>query len=104
MNAFMLSNLLVGAVKEADISTPFVIAMGVGTVFIGLLCIILLCTLMSAICRKFAKPVPEIQPAAAAAPVAITNKQELIAAISAAVAEELGTDVGAIRVHALRQL
>ena len=32
-------------------SIPFVILMGVGVVFIGLICIILLCMAMSAICR-----------------------------------------------------
>ena len=47
-----------------------------------------------------AVPVPTAVPvpAAAAAPDAIPNRQELIAAISAALAEELGTDVSAIRI------
>ena len=30
----------------------FVVLMGVGTVFFGLICIILLCTAMSAVCRS----------------------------------------------------
>ena len=33
-------------------SIPFVILMGIGVVFFGLICIILLCMAMSAICRS----------------------------------------------------
>ena len=36
-------------------SNLFVVLMGVGTVFVGLICIILLVSLMSWICRKLAK-------------------------------------------------
>lgn len=39
-------------------------------------------------------PVPAVQP----------NKQLLVAAIAAAVAEDMGTDVNHIRIHAIRKL
>ena len=49
----------------------FVIAMGVGTVFFGLICIIILSSLMSAICTKLGKREPAAPaPAPAAAPAA----------------------------------
>ena len=35
-----------------DYSNLFVCLMGIGTVFVGLVCIILLVTLMSYVCRK----------------------------------------------------
>ena len=87
-------------------SNLFIVGMGVGTVFIGLLCIVLLCLIMSAICRAF-----EQKPKTAKAPVdsvsaekPIENRQEIIAAVSAAVAEELGTDISAIRIHSFKKI
>ena len=85
-------------------------------VFIGLICLIALVSLMGAVCQrvlsdgtKTAKPAP-VAPAKKAAPVqtpapaAIENRDELVAIFSAAVAEELGTDVSAIRVVSLKQI
>ena len=46
-------------------SIPFVILMGVGVVFIGLICIILLSMAMSAICRSMGDKTPAPAPAAA---------------------------------------
>ena len=82
----------------------FVCAMGVGTVFIGLICLILLCKLMV----LFRKPQEEAPATPTPAPVVaqqpIENKEELLAAISAAVAEELGTDVSGIRIISFKRL
>ncbi len=85
-------------------SNLFVVLMGVGTVFIGLICIILLVSLMSWLCRKFEKKAP-----AAVAPSAVPQRQaanggEIIAAISSAIAEELGTDVSAIRITSIKRV
>ena len=87
-------------------SNLFIVGMGVGTVFIGLLCIVLLCLIMSAICRAFEK-----KPKTAKAPVASVsaekpneNRQEIIAAVSAALAEEMGTDISAIRIHSFKKI
>lgn len=91
-----------------ELSNTFVCLMGLGTVFFGLICIILLCMLMSAFCKKFAKPEPA--PAAITTPTVtkpkttIANRQEFIAAISAVMAEELGTDVSAIRILSVKEL
>lgn len=88
-------------------SNVFVVAMGVGTVFFGLVCIVLLCLIMSAICRAAEKkPEKSVAPAAAttASVQPIENRQEIIAAVSAAVAEELGTDISAIRIHSFKKI
>ena len=87
-------------------SNLFIVGMGVGTVFIGLLCIVLLCLIMSAVCRAFEKKPKTAE--ASAAPVAvekpIENRQEIIAAVSAALAEEMGTDISAIRIHSFKKI
>ena len=91
-------------------SIPFVILMGVGIVFIGLICIILLTTAMSAVCRSMGDKTPAPAPAAAvpAAPAAraeaIPNRQAMIAAIAVAVAEEMGTDPSGIRILSVKKL
>ncbi len=87
----------------------FVVAMGIGTVFFGLICIIILSTLMSAICTKLGKKnaaAPAAAPAVPAAPAVdvIPNRQAMIAAISAAVAEDMGTDPAGIRILSVKKL
>ena len=77
----------------------FVVLMGIGTVFFGLICIILLCMAMSAVCRSMGGPA-----AAPAASAAIPNRQAMIAAISAAIAEEEGTDMSGIRILSVKKL
>ena len=86
----------------------FVVLMGIGTVFFGLICIIVLCMAMSAVCRSMggpeAAPAPAPAPAATAAGAAIPNRQAMIAAISAAIAEEEGTDLSGIRILSVKKL
>lgn len=85
-----------------DYSNLFVCLMGVGTVFIGLICIIVLVSLMSLICRKTEKEVPT---APVAQPqVEIADKGALIAAISAAIAEDMGEDISAIRITSIKRV
>lgn len=89
----------------------FVCAMGMATVFIGLVCIIILCKIFSAIVRlgeksKDEKPkvVETKQTANATVSNEIPDKQRVLAAVCAAVAEELGTDVSALRVLSFKKL
>ena len=90
------------------VSNAFVVLMGIGTVFIGLICIVFLCMAMSAIVRKFEKPEAKTAQPAAAEPAGtmgpIPNRGELVAAISAALAEELGTDIAGFRIVSLKRL
>ena len=85
-----------------EISNLFVVCMGLGTVFFGLICIILICTIMGAVCKALIKEKPET--AAPAANGEIANKQEIVAACCAAIAEELGTSVSAIKVVSFKKL
>ena len=85
----------------------FVSLMGVGTVFIGLVCIIGLVELMTYLCNKFIKaPAPKQETASAPqqASGVIENRSEIIAAVCAAIAEENGTDISAIRVLSFKKL
>ena len=88
-----------------DYSNLFVCLMGLCTVFIGLICIIALVTVMSAVVRKTEKKgaVPAALPTSPA-PVASQVTPELVAAVSAAIAEELGSDVSAIRIVSMKKI
>ncbi len=83
-----------------------VILLGMGIVFAGLICIVVLCIIMGAIVRLLQKKEAPAAPAPAPAAVAeaIPNRQELVAAISCCLAEELGTDVSAIRIVSLKKV
>lgn len=88
-----------------QIPTWFVIVIGLSIVFVGLVSLILICYLMGAICNAFIKDEPKKEFAAAvSSPEPIPNKQELIAAVSAAIAEELGEDVSAIRITSIKKI
>ncbi len=80
--------------------------MGMGIVFSGLLCIVGLCKLVGYACGTAKNGTEENAPVISAAPVAkeIPNREELVAALSAVVAEELGTSVSAIRIVSLKKI
>ena len=103
--AFNTVSALLAAGGE-DISNLFVVIMGLGVVFIGLLSIVILTTIMSAVIRamegKKKVEAPAAAPAVAAAPIA--NRGELVAAIAACVAEDLGTDVSGIRIVSIKNV
>ena len=89
----------------AGIPNWFVVVMGIGTVFVGLICIIVLCSILGVACKAFVKdnasgaqsvnaknlPMPE-------------NKQEILAAVCAVIAEELGTEVEALKVVSFKRV
>ena len=86
-------------------SSLFVIALGLSTVFAGLILLIFVCKIMSFFCLKLGAGKKAVSPAAApAAPAVIPNKPELIAAVGVAIAEDLGEDVSAIRIKSIRQI
>lgn len=78
-----------------SVSAPFVILMGMGVTFFGLICLIALVTLMGVVLRPKAeeKKQPRTE-----------NQAEVIAAVSAAIAEEMGTDVTALRIVRMRRV
>ena len=94
-------------------STLFVVLLGIGVVFLGLICIIVLCIFISMVLNrnKSSKIVPApapipVTPVVPAAPAVteIPDKQAFIAAVSAAIAEDLGTDVSALRILSVKRL
>ena len=82
-----------------DYSLWFVCLMGMGTVFFGLVCIIILTKLMSAVLGKKPEPAQSASRSADALP-----QTELVAAVSAALAEELGTDITGIRIISMKKV
>ena len=83
-----------------------VTAFGLGLTFVGLICIILICTIMGAVCKKLIKGTPAVEAAPVAAPAKkaeIANKGEFVAAVTAAIAEDIGTDVSGIKVLSIKQ-
>ena len=92
-----------------DPGTLLVICLGIGIVFVGLICLIIICKVMGAACTALIKEKPAVSaaavaPAAPVQTVAITNREEFIAAVSAAIAEDMGTDISRIRIHSVRKL
>ena len=90
-------------------SPLFVTLMGIGTVFFGLVCIIVLTTIMGAVLKSNAKPAPA--PAAApkaAAPVAsavnTAKEQEILAAVIAAVTEDLGPSASRMQITSINKI
>lgn len=90
-----------------DISNAVVVGIGLGTVFVGLICLILLCYIMSAAVKMFTKNENKKEaapPIVSSASVAVGNKGEFAAAIAAAIAEDLGTDVTGIRIKSIKRV
>ena len=91
-----------------EISNALAVSIGLGTVFAGLIGLILICYIMSSIVKAFtanSKDEAPKAPASAPAPAAaITNKGELAAAIACAIAEDLGTNVTGIRIKSIKKL
>ena len=77
---------------------------GMGTVFVGLICLVGICKLIGFAVSHLpgSKKTAEAKPEEL--PQEIPNKGELVAAVSAAVAEELGEDVRAIRITSIRRI
>ena len=87
-------------------SNVFVCLMGLGTVFVGLTCIIILCQVMSFLCMRSEahKPVISSETPAPKSTSPIPNRGEFVAAVSSAIAEDLGEDVSAIRIISITKL
>lgn len=86
-------------------SSLFVCLMGMGTVFFGLICLIVLTTIMGKIVGGHGAPAVSAPAPAAAAPAAPEgSRQEIAAAVSAAIAEELGTGITGIRIVSMKKL
>ncbi|MBS7309391.1 MAG: OadG family protein [Oscillospiraceae bacterium] len=91
-------------------SPLFVTLMGIGNVFFGLVCIIVLTTVMGSVLKsksKPAAPAPAAAPKAAApaAPAVNTAKeQEILAAVIAAVTEDLGPSASRMQITSINKI
>ena len=87
-------------------SVWMVAGLGIAVVFVGLISIVGLVWAMNKLCDRFLKK-PAPVPPVAATPVAnapIENRAEIVAAVCAAVAEEEGVEISALRVVSFKKL
>lgn len=95
-------------------NTGIVIFLGLAIVFTGLICIVLLCRIMSILvviserrgssssnATSAPSAVGAVAPARSPDPA---PRSEIIAAVSAVIAEELGEDVSAIKILSLKKI
>ena len=86
-------------------SPLFVTLMGIGTVFFGLICIIVLTTVMGSVLKSKSKPAAPTKAAAPAAPAVNTAKeQEILAAVIPAVTEDLGPSASRMQITSINKI
>ncbi|MBE6685953.1 MAG: hypothetical protein E7591_01845 [Ruminococcaceae bacterium] len=89
----------------ANIGMGTVILLGMGTVFVGLVCIVILISIMNLF---FKNQKPKAEPKTAnSAPASSGDERldsETVAAVSAALAETMGKDVSAIRITSIKKV
>ncbi|MBR4634731.1 MAG: OadG family protein [Clostridia bacterium] len=114
----MNSILMETAETTAKSMDPFVVMIvGMAVVFLGLIILIGIVKLVSFFCKlvfgerkKSESPAPAVAPSrSTSSPVAASNlteaqRGELIAAISAAIAESMGRPVSGIRIRSIRKV
>lgn len=106
-------NKTVTLLAQNDPSVWLVAILGIAVVFVGLILIVGLVWAMNRLCDRFlsgkseptpAAPVAVPAPAAPVANAPIANREEIVAAVCAAVAEEEGVDISALRVLSFKKL
>ena len=87
------------------LSNAFVCIMGMGTVFIGLICIVLICKLLAVVLKAIEKPEKTNMVAPAKEEtLSADEKSEVIAGVCACIAEELGTEASNIKVLSFKRV
>ena len=101
-------NKAVALLAQSDPSVWMVAGLGIAVVFVGLIAIVGLVWAMNKLCDRFLGTKPKaVAPTAPVAPAAnapIANREEIVAAVCAAVAEEEGVDISALRVVSFKKL
>ncbi len=94
-----------------ELSNTFVCIMGMGTVFAGLILIVLICKLLSLVTTGFAKTSQSSEgatlqavPSVALPMPSATEKAEILAGVCACIAEEIGTDAENIKVLSFKRV
>ena len=85
-----------------------VVLLGFGTVFVGLICLIFITKLMSAIIgsrsKKEAAAAATAQPDSVQQQEPIADRGAFVAAVSAAIAETVGTSVNGLRILSIKKV
>ena len=101
----MAGNFIAAAVNNAsDIPAWFVVCMGIGTVCVGLVFIILICQLVSLFFRNGKSENSAPLPKKTETALSDEERGKVIAAVCAAAAEDMGTDISALRVVSFKKL
>ncbi len=87
----------------AQIPNWFAVLMGIGTVFVGLISIIIICLITGVICGASKKQKETPVGSMAQKDGRVTNR-EMIAAVCAVCAEEMGTDVNHLKVVSFKKI
>jgi len=78
--------------------------LGLGAVFIGLFCLILITRLMSIICAKLGAKQAAVPAAPAAAQAKIADRGAFSAAVAACLASVMGAEVDGLRIVSIKQV
>ena len=100
----MMTDVLSSLAERSGEMPWFQLLLRFATVFIGLICIVIICKIVGAFCKGAAKKEAATEAAPAAENVPAENRQEIIAAVTAACAEEMGKDIKALRVVSFKKL
>ncbi len=105
----MNSALLTAESMVSEPNVLMVVGLGIGTVFVGLIALVFVCSLLGTVIRLVEKPkakekAPAASIAASADDLFATDRGTFIAAVSAAIAEESGTDASGIRIVSVKKL
>lgn len=96
----MLTNIALSAAAKGNIPNWFAVTMGIGTVFIGLIAIIIICLITGAICGASKKGTNK---STVNSDKSVKDNQ-MIAAVCAACAENMGKDVSNLRVVSFKKV
>ena len=86
--------------------TVFVVLLGLGTVFVGLIMLVFMTQLMGWVIQQAEKKTTKTAEITAESPKQIDADEanRIAAAVSAAIAEELGTDITGIRIISMKRI
>ncbi len=89
-----------------EVNNAFVVVMGITTVFVGLILIILFCKIVGLFFKNAGKKESNDKTVNTntVQNTKIENREEILAAVCAACAEDMGVDVNALRVKSFKKI
>ncbi len=93
---------LLSATASAQIPNWFAVVMGIGTVFVGLISIIIICVITGALCGAAKKQ--KNNPVKSKPDDEKVINREMVAAVCAVCAEDMGTDVSHLKVISFKKV